>query len=299
MHAPAHEPKVDADSAAYVGHVFHAQDDLTIYYREYGDDRSSATPLLCLSGLTRNSHDFDRLARRLSPSRRVLAMDYRGRGRSGYDPDWRHYEARTYISDVLHLLAVAGVQRVVVLGTSLGGLIAMALGAAAPSLLAGVILNDVGPVVASEGRDRIAAYVGKELRVASLDVGADLLTRQFESGYPGLPREGWLDYARGTFVFDPARGDYRLDYDLKIGDALREQVNGEIPDLWPLFRTLRHIPVLVLRGALSDVLDPATFARMAAEKPDLIRITVPDRGHVPLLDEPESLKAIDEFLARF
>ncbi|MGB1548561.1 MAG: alpha/beta fold hydrolase, partial [Alphaproteobacteria bacterium] len=141
-------------SATYRSRHFLSQDGLRLYFRDYGDPLSEKAPLLCLAGLTRNSSDFHDLATRLMGERRILALDYRGRGRSDYDPDWRHYEARTYLNDIHHLLTATGVHRVVLVGTSLGGILSMALGAVMPMALAGVILNDVGPVVSTAGLAR-------------------------------------------------------------------------------------------------------------------------------------------------
>ncbi len=275
---------------------FRSQDDIAIYYRDYGDPLSPHTPVLCLSGLTRNSRDFATLARRLAPRQRVLCMDYRGRGKSGYDPNWDNYRPQTYVGDVIHLLAAANIHHVVVVGTSLGGLVAMGLGVARPTVLAGVVLNDIGPYVADEGRARIATYVGIDVRMPNWVAAGQLLQRQFGPAFADFDEARWTEYARATFTEETPGGPLRLNYDLHLGDALRAQATQPIPDLWPLYRSLRNIPVLAIRGALSDVLDAATFERMAAEKPDLQRLVIDYRGHVPLLDEPESVDAIDRFL---
>lgn len=276
---------------------FVAPDGLQIYYRDYDDAQSKAVPVLCLAGLTRNSRDFAALATRLSTGRRVICMDYRGRGRSGYDTNPQHYVPPTYVSDVLGLLAATGLQQVVVIGTSLGGIIAMALAAAAPAMLAGVVLNDIGPVLMESGRVRIATYVGEDVRCASYAEAGARLRAQFHGAYPDLTTDQWTDFARNLFVEDAERGNLRLDYDLALAIPLKEQATQPVPDLWPLFAALGSIPTLAIRGALSDVLAADTFDRMAAEKPDLIRVTVPNRGHVPLLDEPECVRAINTFLA--
>ena len=284
--------------ADFVERRFHAQDDLDLYYRDYNAESRERAAVLCLTGLTRNSKDFHRLASRLGAGRRVLCPDYRGRGRSAYDPNWRTYAPPAYVADVMALLAASNVHRVVVIGTSLGGLVAMGLAAALPAALAGVVLNDVGPEIAEEGRTRIAGYVGRDVRFPDYATAGQALKAQFSRAYPDLSDERWTDYARNTFTEDSAAGNLRLDYDLKLGDALREQAAQPLPDLWPLYRGLANIPTLAVRGVLSDVLSEATFDRMAEEKSDLIRASVPNRGHVPLLDEPESQAALDDFLAR-
>ena len=272
-----------------------APDGVALYYRDYGSAASERLPLVCLTGLTRNSKDFHPIASELAPKRRVLALDYRGRGRSGYDPNWHNYAPPTYVQDILLVLQHAGISRAVLLGTSLGGLLTMAL-AGMPGLVAAAILNDVGPTVSDEGRKRIAGYVGTDLRFATYDETAAAITQQFGYAYPGIAETHWLQSARDTFTRDPATGELRLDYDLKIGDALREQVSGPVPDLWPLYAALKPIPTLAIRGALSDVLDQETFDRMLAEKPDLRRLLIPNRGHIPLPHEEPFRSVLHEFL---
>lgn len=275
---------------------FRAQDGLQLYYRDYGDATAPRTAILCLSGLTRNSKDFHALATRLSAQRRVLCPDYRGRGRSQWDPDYRNYRPEVYLGDVIALLAATNVHRAVVIGTSLGGLLAMGLAAAQPASLAGVVLNDVGPEINPDGAARIADYVGNDVRYPDYETAAAALKAQFGHAYPDISHQAWLNSAARTFV-DDGEGGLRLDYDLALGKALAEQAGRPMPDLWPLFGALKHIPVLAIRGALSDVLSEATFERMAREKPDLVRVTLANRGHVPELDEPESVEALDAFLA--
>ena len=276
--------------------MFRSQDDLALYWRDYGDPLSSRTPLLCLSGLTRNSRDFHLLACDLARERRVLAPDYRGRGRSARDPDWRHYRPETYLADILDLLTVTGIDRVIVVGTSMGGLLAMGLAAFRPTILAGAILNDVGPEIAGPGYKRILDYIGTDRPEADWDGAIAELKRLFPN--LSLNTEAkWLRMANATY----RRGaDGRLHFDWDVA-LVRNLVgrDGTVPDLWGLFRAFGNRPVLALRGGLSDVLSEATFQRMAEVKPDLIRATVPGVGHVPALDEPEALEAIHGFIARF
>lgn len=275
---------------------FSSHDGLRLHYRDYGNPHSPRTPLLCLSGLTRNSNDFHEFALRHSASRRVVCLDYRGRGRSAHDPDPMHYEVSVYLDDIQHLLAVTHLRRVIVAGTSLGGILAMAMGAVIPTMLAGVILNDIGPDVKEDGRQRIAGYVGQAVQVPDWDAAVAHLRKGYAKAFPVLDEAGWRRIARGTFA-ENATGGLALTYDLSISVALREQAKTPLPDLWPLFRSLRPLPVLALRGALSDILTADTFIRMKREHAGLIAVIVPDVGHVPMLDEPVAEAAIDAFLA--
>jgi pimeloyl-ACP methyl ester carboxylesterase len=273
---------------------FHAQDGLRLYYRDYATAAPSRTPVLCLSGLTRNSKDFHDFALRMATQRRVLALDYRGRGRSARDPDWRNYRPETYIGDVLDLLALAGLDRVVVVGTSMGGLMAMGLAAFRPTCLAGAVLNDIGPDVAAAGYGRIMSYIAADRPHRDWASAIADMREMFPNLSLQTP-EHWQRLAEGTF----RRGeDGLLHFDWDVALARSLQVGqARYPDLWPMFRAFARRPVLALRGGNSDVLSEETFERMGREKPDLLRVTVPGAGHVPALDEKEALLALDEFFA--
>ncbi|NJD31245.1 MAG: alpha/beta hydrolase [Gammaproteobacteria bacterium] len=281
---------------AWQDRYFASADGLRLYYRDYPAAESGPVPVLCLPGLTRNSRDFEAIALRIQRSRRVLSADLRGRGRSQHDPNWRNYHPGTYVADVARLLADAVVPRVIVLGTSLGGILAMIVAATAPQLLAGVILNDVGPEVAPEGLERISTYVGKSPAVRTWEEAAAQARATYGLAWPDATDEDWMSFARRSY--EEVDGVPRLAMDPMIGEAVRAAPAGAAPDLWPVFAALRPIPTLALRGELSDVLSRETFDRMAREKPDLVRVTVPRRGHPPMLDEPESVQAIEQFLAR-
>ena len=276
--------------------IFHSQDDLPLYWRDYGDSASSRTPVLCLGGLSRNSKDFHLLARQICRDRRVLAPDYRGRGRSARDPDWRHYRPETYLADIFDLLTVAGVHRVVVIGTSMGGLLAMGLAAFRPTVLAGAILNDVGPEIAGPGFQRILDYIGTDRPETTWEGAVAELKRIFPAPYPDTEAK-WLSMADASYRRS-ADGVLHFDWDVALARNLASRPD-QLPDLWALYRGLGSRPVLAIRGGLSDVLSEATFDRMAQVKPDLQRVTVPNVGHVPALDEPEAAAAIHEFIARF
>lgn len=271
-----------------------AQDGLRLYYRDYGDPNSARTPLVCLAGLTRNSKDAHEFALRHSKDRRVLCPDYRGRGRSAYDSNHKNYSPNTYVSDLVHVLDAANVHRAVIAGTSLGGLLAMGLAVLRPAVVAGVILNDIGPDIPEGGASRIAGYIGAARVFDDWPTAAAALSERFAAAYPDLEEARWIALAKETFA-EGKDGKVRTDYDLAIAKSFRS--GADVPPLWPMFQALGAIPVLAIRGALSDVLSAETFEKMAEVKPDLIRVTVPNRGHVPLLDEPEAEAAIDEFLA--
>ena len=275
------------------GRFYESSDGLTLFYRDYAAERSG-TPVLCLPGLTRNSRDFEDLARHLSRERRVLAPDLRGRGYSAHDPEWRNYHPGTYIADVFALLDRTGVGRVVVIGTSLGGIIAMGMAVRDSARLAGVVLNDIGPEIAPAGLARISAYTGRLPLVNDWEEAVMQTKTVYGEWWPGLSDEEWLKMARRAYR-EGDDGVPRLDIDPAIGRAVRE-VGPQTGDPWAAFDALRALPTLVLRGERSDILSEETLAQMRNRKPDLVTVTVARRGHVPLLDEPESLGAIERFV---
>jgi len=283
--------------SAYRELTFSAQDGLALYCRDYGNRLSTKMPVLCLSGLTRNSADYAELAERLSGERRVLCPDYRGRGRSAYDSDWRHYDPYVYIGDIAHLLAVTGIGRAIVVGTSLGGLLTMGLSVLRPTLLAGAVLNDIGPNLTNPGLDRILQYVGVDHPQSGWDGAVRFLKELTPNLAPKADAAWWRTHAEATYR-KGADGLLHFDWDLTIAKPLDQQ-RTVTPDLWTMFRGLRGIPTLAFRGALSDVLSEDVFHRMALEKPDLVCVTVPDKGHTPSLNEPEATEALDAFLRPF
>lgn len=274
---------------------FASADGLQLYFRDYAAATPDKLPVLCLPGLTRNSRDFEHVARRLQHKRRVLCVDLRGRGHSQHDPNWHNYHPGTYLGDLLRLLDDAEVERCVFFGTSLGGLLTMLMVATQPQRVAAAVLNDIGPEVDPAGLARISRYVGKAPPARTWDDAVRIVRATYEFALPGLTDEQWLDYTRRSY--SDVDGLPRLDMDPNIGEAVRAAPTAAAPDLWPVFATLMPVPTLVLRGASSDILSAATLDRMQAMKPDLVRVEVPNRGHVPLLDEPEAVAAIDAFLA--
>jgi pimeloyl-ACP methyl ester carboxylesterase len=271
-----------------------SQDGLGLYYRDYGDPLAPRTPVLCLPGLTRNSADFDTLAAHLSQKRRVVCPDLRGRGRSDYDPEPGHYVGPTYVNDIHHLLIVTGIHRAVVVGTSMGGLLAMGLGVAIPTAMAAVVLNDVGPEISDETAKRI-----------STDLSTDRPMPSWEAAVAGLREKNphlsyrtdaeWRRFAEATYR-EAEDGQLHYDWDTRVADPTLNR-HAAASDLWRLFRSLRSVPLLVIRGGLSDVLSAATLERMTKEHPGLCAVTLPQIGHVPALSEPPALDAIDDFIA--
>ena len=274
---------------------YSSADGLRLYYRSYAARQPGWLPVLCLPGLTRNSRDFAVLAGHLSERHEVLTADLRGRGLSAWDPDSSHYQLSTYVQDVWSLLDSRGVQRVLVVGTSLGALIGMAL-ATRPDRIAGVVLNDAGPELDLAGLLRIGSYAGKLPPVSTWAEAAAQTRSVNQAAMPDLTDAQWLDYARRSYR-ENAAGVPALDMDPQIAVGFKSPPTGPL-QMWPLYAQIKGVPQLVIRGALSDLLSAETVERMAREKPDLEQVTVANRGHVPLLDEPECLTAIDAFLTR-
>jgi pimeloyl-ACP methyl ester carboxylesterase len=275
---------------------YSSRDGLQLYYRDY-DGAANKAPVLCLHGLTRNSRDFAKLAAHIAPARHVIVPDLRGRGRSQYDANWQNYHPGTYVEDMWTLLSQLALERVVVIGTSLGGLMAMLMAAARPQMFAGVVLNDIGPELDPAGAARIQSYVGRLPPVRTWNDAAAQMKTIFGAALPDYDEQRWHELARNSFD-EGDDGVPRLAADPKIGDAVRS--TPVPPDaaqrMWLALGQLRDIPVLALRGAHSDLLSEATLVRMQREVPGLIAVTVPNRGHAPQLDEPASLRAIDGFL---
>jgi pimeloyl-ACP methyl ester carboxylesterase len=271
-------------------------DGLTLSARDYPGGGDGRPPILCLPGLTRNARDWEAVAERLAPAWRVIAVDFRGRGESDYAKDPMSYVPATYAADVDRLLADQGIGRFVAFGTSLGGIVAMLMaGAGAP--IAGALLNDVGPAIEPAGLGRIRGYVGRSSTWPTWMHAARCLRDMHRDAHPGFDTADWLAMAKRLYYANAA-GRIVLDYDLRIAEPFRV-VGGEAPpDMWPMLAKLGQAPVLVVRGALSDVLSAATAQRMADSVPDAELVTVPDTGHAPLLSEPEVVPAIDRLLAR-
>ena len=284
-----------APDVTYREHTYAAQDGCQLYFREYGPAVSDLVPVLCLTGLTRNSRDFHRTASRLADDRRVICPDYRGRGRSSRDSDWRRYAPQSLLADIGALITAANLERVVVLGTSLGGLLGMGLAIARPTAIAGLVLNDVGPEFQGDGLARIRSYIGADRPKQNWTDAIEELKQLFPHiRVPDPEPEGWLTLAQGTWQPGPD-GLLHFDFDTALARTL--DTGRPIPDLWPMFRATAPRPTAVLRGQISDVLSAETLDRMQQARPELIAVTLPDVGHTPHLDEPESRQAIHDVLA--
>jgi len=277
----------------------HVHDGLEIYGRRYPAPGSRRRPLLCLSGLTRNSRDFHDLAIALTgsgeTSRAVFTMDVRGRGESEFAGDWRQYAVPVEMLDVQDFMAAQQLHGAAVLGTSRGGLIAMVLAAAQPSLVGAVILNDVGPRIEREGLVRLQGFVGGRRVPVSWEAAGALLAEAEGPFFPELGPEDWRRLARQRFNEKnerPAAG-----YDPALARTFDVLEDGPIPELWGPFDALAALPCLVIRGELSDLLSETTVAEMCARHPNCRSHTVPRQGHAPLLADAVSTEAIAEFLA--
>ena len=276
---------------------FTSTDGLALYGRDYPAE-SNSTPLLCLCGLTRNMRDFEPLAQWLGGSRRLIMMDYRGRGRSAYAEDPATYRPDIELADALCLLDQLAIGQVSVIGTSRGGIIAMLVAAQFPHRLKSVLLNDVGPVIEKASLRRIGSYLGKAVSFGNWGEAVAAL-RQSNPGFDNLSGDEWTGFARRVFI--QKEGRITNDYDLRLAETFPKPEDIEKsggPDLWPFFDALAPFPVTVLRAQHSDLLSTATVTEMQRRHPRLSAVTIKDRGHVPFLDEPDARTAIEDWLAR-
>jgi pimeloyl-ACP methyl ester carboxylesterase len=281
----------------YRSHFIAAPDGLKLHVRDYGDPLSSRVPVLCLAGLTRNAQDFGPLAEALSArGHRVIAPDYRGRGLSERDPDPARYDIPVELEDLFAICAALDVGSAAIVGTSRGGLLAMAMGAAKPEFLRAAVLNDVGPILEVEGLRRIAAYVGKIKPPANWgEAVATIKTIQAEA-FPALNEADWLALAEGSFV--EKNGALVSSYDPALMDGLAKlDLSKPLPPLWVYFDAIAHVPVLALRGENSPLLSQGTFEAMAARHPKITTLLVKGQGHAPLLRDALSIDAITGFVS--
>jgi len=273
-------------------------DGLRLHYRDYAGGDDGRPPLLCLPGLTRNARDFEPLAARLAGEWRLICPDMRGRAESAYAKDAMTYVPLTYMQDISRLLADLAITRFVAVGTSLGGLITMLMAATHREWLAGALLNDVGPALEEEGLARIRTYVGVNQSHPTWVHAARALADANGDVYPGYDLQAWLAMAKRLYRLNSG-GRIVLDYDMKVAEPIRAMGTEAGVDMWPVMKAFSGIPTLLLRGERSDLLGETTAQRMAAEiGPGAELVTVPGVGHAPVLDEAESVAAIDRLLAR-
>jgi pimeloyl-ACP methyl ester carboxylesterase len=290
---------VDGTGADKARSIFvSAPDGLRLHVRDYSAPSTSTVPVVCLPGLARTNADFDTLAPALAygePQRRVIAIDSRGRGLSEYDPNPQNYNLAIELGDVVAVLLALGIKQAVFIGSSRGGILAILLGAAHPQLIAGAVLHDIGPVIEAEGVARIKSYVGKLPQARNIEEGAEILRRLFAGQFPKLTAAQWISAAGRTWKSQA--GKLVLSYDPALAHTLADyDVEHPLPSLWNEFEALARVPVLVIRGARSDILSAATLNAMRARHPGLESIEVPDQGHVPLLEGAELIRSITVFI---
>jgi len=279
---------------AFEDRYFTVGDGLRMHYRDYAGAQDKP-PILCLHGLTRNARDWADFAERYSPGHRVLAIDFRGRALSDYDPQPARYNPMTYSADVIGMLDELGIAQAIFVGTSLGGLVTMVIAATAPQRIRASILNDVGPDVDPAGIERILTYVGKDIKFESWDAAAEAIAANYGASFERFTHDDWVRMAKRNCRED--NGEIRFDYDMAIAEPFRTAGPTPQVDLWPLFQALGQKPLLVVRGARSDLLTAETAARMQFAAPRMKLALVPGVGHAPELNEPEAVEAIDEFLS--
>ncbi|MBJ6121890.1 alpha/beta fold hydrolase [Sphingomonas mollis] len=282
--------------AAYANIHWWSNDGIRLHARDYPGDPAKL-PLICLPGLTRNARDFAAFAEARSGDRRVIAVDFRGRGESGYAKDPMTYVPLTYVQDVEALLSDQGIGRFVAVGTSLGGIVTMLLAGPARGRLAGALLNDIGPEIEAAGLHRIRGYVGKGSSCPTWLHAARTVQENNADIYPEWELDQWLGMAKRLYRLT-GNGRIVLDYDLRIAEPMRVPGAETGPDMWGALAGLADIPVLLVRGERSDLLGVATATRMAAALPQSDLAVVPEVGHAPMLDEPVAAAAIDRWLAR-
>lgn len=266
---------------------FIAKDGVRLHYTDEGEGLS----VLCLAGLTRNGTDFDYVAPHLEGVR-LIRMDYRGRGKSEW-ADPASYTIPQEGMDAVGLLDHLGIERAAILGTSRGGIIAMGLAETVRGRLLGVCLNDIGPDIASAGLEAIKDYLGRRPTFKTMEEATHIRARLM-AGFDNIPEARWREEAEKHYMVD---GDgLNINYDPKLREGVLERAENLTPDLWPFFDALEGLPLALIRGANSDLLATETADEMRKRRPDMLFANVPDRGHVPFLDEPESLAVIRDWL---
>jgi pimeloyl-ACP methyl ester carboxylesterase len=296
--ALSYNPTLDVDQR-FVSIFVTAVGGLSLHVRKYGSHVPSAVPVVCLPGLARTSADFHQLAAALAVDsanpRLVVALDYRGHGQSQYDRNLHNYTIPVALADLSTVLAAFEITSAIFIGTSLGGILAMMLAVLPPAAVAGVVLNDIGPVMEPRGLMRIKSYVGKLPIARNFEEGAGILRWLFEAQFTKLAPQDWVAFAQRTWR--ECHGTLVPSHDPKLARALRGFSLERLPKLWDQFDALAHIPLMVIRGANSDMLARPTLNEMLDRRRQLEVVVVPDQGHAPLLVEPKIIRRIAAFVA--
>lgn len=285
----------------YADRFVSAPDGLRLHLRDYGSPLDPGLPVVCLPGLARNAADFGPLAEALAggaatQKRRVVALDYRGRGESAYDPDWRHYDVPVESADILAQLAAVEIHEAIFVGTSRGGLHIAVLAAARPALVRGAVLNDFGPVIELQGLTRIRQYLRHPAAPNSLADGMDYIRKMMSAHFTALSEAEIEAYARASF--QKADGTFGATFDpnlVKPLEALR--LDTPLPELWGLFASLADVPLLAIRGSNSDLLSPETFVEMTRRHKNCATYVVEGQGHPPLLRDAAAIARVSAFVA--
>lgn len=288
-------------AANYSDIHYSAQDGLRLHARVYGDTEDGRLPVVCLPGLTRNARDFHALALRLSrrqeAPRKVVAFDYRGRGDSAHDTNWRNYDVAVEAGDIIAGLTVLNIDKAVFIGTSRGGLIIFALAAMRPGAIAAAVLNDIGPVLEGVGLAQIASYLKRSPKPATYAEAVAIQRAANEEAFPALAEEDWERMVHA--MYRDENGRPVPDFDPALTKAVSGiDLNKPLPDLWPQFEGLRGVPVLAIRGANSRLLSADTLEEMERRHPDIETVTVEGQGHAPLLETGDLPRRITAFLDR-
>lgn len=283
-----------AGAMQYEDRFWWSEDGVRLHARDYAG-REDRPPIVCIPGLTRNARDFAHVAERLAGDWRVICVDLRGRGESGYAKLPMSYTPLTYMQDIAAMFDALAIERAVFFGTSLGGLVTMLTALSRPERIAGVLLNDVGPVIEAAGLERIRAYAGKNNIWPSWVHAARGIAETQGAAHPDYDLEKWLAVAKRLCRLT-AQGRIVPDYDMQIAAPMREP--AEPFDLWPAIDALADVPVTVVRGAMSDILSAQTAKAVIGRLRHGVLAQVPRTGHAPDLDEPAAIKAVDALLAR-
>jgi pimeloyl-ACP methyl ester carboxylesterase len=286
-------------SSGFSDFFYSAQDGLKLHARIYGDDSGAGLPVICLPGLTRNARDFHDLALFLSRDaqqpRKVIAFDYRGRGRSAYDPNWKNYDVVVEAGDILAGLTALGIEHGAFVGTSRGGLIIHVLAAMRPAVLKAVVLNDIGPVVEGEGLAHIRAYLERAPKPKNLADAVAVQKAVHAQAFSALSDADWERFIRA--IYREEGGVPVADFDPALLNVVKGvDLTQPLPVLWPQFEGLKAVSMLAIRGENSKLLSAATLAEMASRHPDCRTVTVEGQGHAPLLETGELPATIAAFL---